>query len=75
MKHELKTLQNQVNAIDNEGGRRLDNVGKDPAHLRKKIKHKVKRFENVVIGLIAELEIKVERLELKVARLDLQGNT
>ena len=37
MKHDLKMLQNQVNAIDNEGGRRLDNVDKDLAYLWKKI--------------------------------------
>ena len=46
LKHELKTLHNQVNAIDCEGGRRLEHVSKDLSFLRKKIKRKVKRTEN-----------------------------
>ena len=44
----------------------MDNVGKDLAYLRKKIKYKVKRSENAVIGLIAELEIKVDKLALNL---------
>ena len=43
VKHELKSLQTQVNAIDYNGGRRLEHVNKDSVFLRKKIKRKVKR--------------------------------
>ena len=68
LKHDLKLLQNQVNAIDCEGGRRLDNVVKDLAFLCKKLKRKVKRSENALIKLIAELEIKVDKLALKLVK-------
>ena len=74
MKHDFKMLQDQVNAIDNEGGRRLDNVGKDLAYLRKKIKRKVKRSKNAVIGLIAELEIKVDKLALNLDKQEVPPN-
>ena len=68
MKHDFKLMQNQVNAIDCEGGRILDNVVKDLTYLRKKIKRKVKRSKNVLIGLIAELEIKVDKLALNLVK-------
>ena len=68
MKHDFKMPQNQVNAYDSEGGQRLDNVGKDMAHLRRKIKRKVERSENALIGLIAELEIKVDKLTLNLVK-------
>ena len=55
-------LQDQVETIDTEGGRHLENVDKDLAYLRKKISHEVRKAENAVIGLIAELEIKVDNL-------------
>ena len=45
VKHELKSLQTQVNAIDYEGRRRLEHVNKDLVFLRKKIKRKFKRTE------------------------------
>ena len=46
LKHDLKSLQTQVNDIDYEGERRLEHVNKDLVFLRKKIKWKVKRTEN-----------------------------
>ena len=67
-KHDFKLMQNQVTAIDHECGRRLDNVGKDLAYLRRKIKRKVKRSEYAVIGLIAELEVKVDKLALNLVK-------
>ena len=68
LKHDFKLLQSQVNAIDHEGGRRLDNVGKDLVFLRKKLKCKVKRSENALIRLITELEIKVYKIALKLVK-------
>ena len=68
LKHDFKLLQNQVNAIDCEGGGRLDNVGKDLVFLRRKLKGKVKRSENALIRLIAEMEIKVDKLALKLSK-------
>lgn len=68
MKHDFKLMQNQVTAIDHECGQRLDNVGKDLAYLRRQIKRKVKRPENALIGLIAELEIKVDKLVLNLVK-------
>ena len=73
-KKDVKVLQIQVEAIDTEGGRRLENVDKDLVFLRKQIKRAVKRSENVVIGLIVELEIKVDKLALKLAKMDASSN-
>ena len=57
-----------------EGGRRLENVDKDLVHLWKKIKWAVRKSENVVIGLIAELEIKVDKLALKLVKKEAPPN-
>ena len=46
----------------------MDNVGKDLVFLRRKLKGKVKRSENALIRLIAELEIKVDKLSLKLIK-------
>ena len=70
IKRDVMVLQRQVEAIDTEGGRRLENVDKDLVFLRKQIKWAVKQAENVVIGLIAELEIKVDKLALKFVKLE-----
>ena len=74
LKHDVKALQNQVDAIDTKGSRRLANVDKDLAHLRKKISHKVRRDNNAVIGLIVELEIKVDKLALKLVKHEAPPN-
>ena len=66
VKHELKSLQTQVNAIDYESRRHLEHVNKDLVFLRKKINRKVKRTENSLIRQIVELEIKVDKLALKL---------
>ena len=74
LKHDVKALQDQVEAIDTEGNMRLENVDKDLVYLRKKISREVRRFENAVIGLIAELEIKVDKLALKVVKHEVAPN-
>ena len=73
LKHDLKALQNQVNAIDYEGGRRLEHVSKDLAFLRKKIKQKMKRTENSLTRKIVELEIKANKLALKLVKHEAFG--
>ena len=73
LKHDLKSLQTQVNAIDYEGGRRLEHVNKDLAFLRKKFKQRVKRTENSLNRLIVELEIKVNKLALKLVKHEPSG--
>ena len=74
LKHDLKSLQTQVNDIDYEGERRLEHVNKDLAFLRKKIKRKVKRTENLLTKQIVKLEIKVNKLALKLVKHEASGN-
>ena len=70
LKRDVKELQRTVEEIDIEGGKRLENVDRDLVFLRKQFKRVVKRSENVVIDLIVELEIKVEKLALKVVKME-----
>ena len=74
VKHELKSLQTQVNAIDYDGRQRLEHVNKDLVFLRKKIKWKVKRTENLLTRHIVELELKVDKLALKLVKHEGSGN-
>ena len=48
-------------------------MSKDLVFLRKKIKHKVKRSENVLSRKLAELEIKVDKLALKLVKHKASG--
>ena len=68
LKRDVMVLQEQVEAIDTKGGRRLENVDKDLVYLRKQISRAVRKSENFLIGLIAELEIKVDKLSLKLVK-------
>ena len=40
------------------------------AYLRKEFSRSISRIENVVTGMLADLEIKFEKLELKVVKLE-----
>ena len=73
VKHELKSLQTQVNAIDYDDRQRLEHVNKDLVFLRKKIKQKVKRTENSLTRQIVELELKVDKLALKFIKHEENG--
>ena len=73
VKHEVKSLQTQVNAIDYEGRRCLEHVNKDLVFLRKKIKQKVKRTEDWLTRKMVELEIKVDKLALKLVKHEGNG--
>ena len=53
----------------------MENVDKDLAYLWKEINHNMKRSENAVIGLIAELEIKVDKVALKLAKHETPPNS
>ena len=70
LKNDVKVLQSQVEVIDTEGGKRLENVDNDLVFLWNQIKRVVKRSENVVIGLIVELEIKVDKLVSYLAKME-----
>ena len=63
-----------MNAIDYEGGRRLEHVNKDLVFLHKKFKHKVKQTENSLTRQIVELEIKVNKISLKLVKHEASGN-
>ena len=62
-----------MNAIDYEGGRRLDHVNKDLVFLRKKINRKAKWTENSLTRKIVELELKVDKLTLKFVKHEENG--
>ena len=67
---EIKKVNWIIDEIDTEGGRRLENVDRDLVFLRKEFKWPVKHSENLVMGLMAKLEIKMEKLKLKVVKLE-----
>ena len=48
----------------------MENVDKDLVFLRKEFKRAVKRSENAVLGLMSELEIKMENPKLKVLKME-----
>ena len=58
-----------VESIDTKEGSRLENVDKDLVYLRKEFKLAIKRSKNVVIGMMADMEIKVDKLALKVIKV------
>ena len=74
LKHELKSLQSQVNTIDYEGGKILEHVNKGFLYLCKKFKRKVKRTENSLTRQIVELEIKVNKIALKLVKHEASSN-
>ena len=74
IKREVKELQRTMEAIDIEGSRHLENVDKYLDFLRKQINRSVKNSKNAVIGLVAELEIKVENVALKVVKMEVAAN-
>ena len=70
LQRDVKELQRTMEAINSEGGRCLENVDRDLVFLQKQFKRAVKRLENVVIELVAGLDIKVETLALKVVKME-----
>ena len=70
IKRAIKNLKKTVETIDTEDARRLENVDKDLVYLRKEFKYAVKRSKTIVIGLMAELEIKVDKLALEVVKVE-----
>ena len=59
-----------LHRLDFEGGRRLEIVDWDIVQLRKEVSHSINQIEQAMIGLLADLEIKFEKLELKVVKLE-----
>lgn len=75
IKEEVEKLKGTVDVIDTEGGIRLGNVEGDLVFLRKEFKRTVKKSETAVIKLLADLEVKVEKLELRVVKLKCANNS
>ena len=70
MKKKIRRINRFLGKLDSEGGRWLDNIGRDMVHLRIEFDRSILRTENALTGMLAELEIKFEKLELKVAKLE-----
>ena len=56
--------------FDVESAHRFDNVYKDLAYVKNKGEWAIARTKNVLTSMLADLEIKFEKLELKVAKLE-----
>ena len=74
MKEEVEKLKGTVVVINTKGGRHLGNGEGDLAFFRKEFKHTVKKYETTVIKLLANLEVKVEKLALRVVKLECANN-
>ena len=61
--------------IDTEGGRRLGNVDRYLAFLRKELKCTIRKYETAILRILATLELKVDKLELKVVNLENASNS
>lgn len=70
MKRKIRGINKVIGKIDSKGARRFDNVYKDMGHVKKNCERSIARTENVLTGMIANLEIKFEKMELKVANLE-----
>ena len=70
MKKKIRGINRVLRRIDSEGSRRFDNVYKDMAHVNKECERSIARTENVLTGMLVDLEIKFEKMELKVAKLE-----
>ena len=54
--------------FDVESAHRFDNVYKDLAYVKKEGEWAISRTKNVLTSMLADLEIKFEKLELEVAK-------
>ena len=67
---EIKKMNWYLGKIDTKGGRRLETIDRDMAFLRKEFARSISRTEYALTRMLAELEIKLEKLELKVVKLE-----
>ena len=70
IRKKMKQMNHFLHKLDSEGGRRLEIVDRDIVQLRKEFSHSITQTEQAMTGLLADLEIKFEKLELKVAKLE-----
>ena len=70
IKKKIKRMNHYLRRIDIEGGHRLEKTNMDMAHLRKEFTRSISQTENSLTGMLADLEIKFEKLELKVVKLE-----
>ena len=75
IKEELEKLKDIVDVIDIEGGICLGNVEGDLVFLRNEFKCIVIKSKIAVIKLMADLEVKVEKLTLRVVKLECANKT
>ena len=68
IKKNIKKMNQSLGKIDSEGGRRLETIDRDISFLRKEFARSISRTENALTGMLAKLEIKLEKLELKVVK-------
>ena len=69
IKKKIKKMNWYMSRIDSKGGRRLETVEMDMAHLRKEFAWSISRTKNALTGMLTDLEIQFEKLELKVVKL------
>ena len=70
IKKNIKKMNRHLSNIYSEGGRWLETIDRDMAYLKKEFTRSISRTENALTGMLAELEIKFEKLELKVVKLE-----
>ena len=70
VKEEVEKLKGTVDVIDSKGGRRLGNVEGYLAFMRKEFKRTMRKSEFAIIKILANLEVKVDKLELRVVKLE-----
>ena len=58
-----------LNLINHEGGRRMELVDIDLSRLREEFLESIYQSEIVMTRMIAELEVKFDKLELPVAKM------
>ena len=71
VKEEVKKIRGTVEVIDFEQG----NVEGDIVFLRKEFKCTVRKTKSAIIKILANLEVKVDKLELRVVRLECANNS
>ena len=73
MKKKIKGISRVLSRINVKGARRFDNIYKYMAHVIKECECSIARTENVLTSMLADLEIKFEKMELKVAKLEVMN--
>ena len=70
MKRNLRGINKVIDRMDFEGACCFDNVYRDMGQVKKVYDHSISCIENMLIGMIANLETRFENMELKIAMLE-----